>query len=101
MLLSGGAAGIAGAVEVMGVTQRLYSNLSPGYGFQGIAVSLLANNHPVGAILSGWLFGALGSGSQMMQLTAGIPDVMVSILQGLVIMFLVSFRILGERLRRE
>lgn len=101
MLLSGGAAGIAGASEVMGVTQRLYANLSPGYGFQGIAVSLLANNHPAGTILSGWLFGALGSGSQMMQLTAGIPDPMVYILQGLVILFLVSFRILGERFRLD
>ena len=101
MVLSGGASGIAGAVEVMGVTARLYANLSPGYGFQGIAVSLLANNNPLGVILSGWLFGALGSGSQMMQLTAGIPDVMIYILQGLVILFLVSFRILGARLSRR
>lgn len=101
MVLSGGAAGIAGSLEVMGVTQRLYADLSPGYGFQGIAVSLLANNHPVGTILSGWLFGALGSGSQMMQLTAGIPDVMVSILQGLVILFLVSFRIMGAKFGRD
>ncbi len=101
MLLSGGAAGIAGAVEVMGVTERLYANISPGYGFQGIAVSLLANNNPLGVILSGWLFGALGSGSQMMQLTAGIPDVMIYILQGLVILFLVSFRVLGDRLGRR
>lgn len=101
MVLSGGASGIAGAVEVMGVTGRLYANLSPGYGFQGIAVSLLANNNPLGVILSGWLFGALGSGSQMMQLTAGIPDVMIYILQGLVILFLVSFRFLGDRLSRK
>ncbi|MBX7234068.1 MAG: ABC transporter permease [Caldilineales bacterium] len=101
MLLSGGAAGIAGAVEVMGVTERLYANISPGYGFQGIAVSLLASNNPLGVILSGWLFGALGSGSQMMQLTAGIPDVMIYILQGLVILFLVSFRLLGDKLGRR
>lgn len=101
MLLSGGAAGIAGAVEIMGVTQRLYPDLSPGYGFTGIAVSLLANNHPLGTILSGWLFGALGSGSQMMQLTARIPDVMIYIIQGLVILFLVSFRIIGARIGRK
>ncbi len=36
----------------------------------------------------------------MMQLTAGIPAVMISILQGLVILFLVSFRILGDRIGR-
>ena len=101
MLLSGGAAGMAGAVEIMGVTGRLYADLSPGYGFTGIAVSLLASNHPLGTILTGWLFGALGSGSQMMQLTAGIPDVMIYIIQGLVILFLVSFRILGARIGRE
>lgn len=97
MLLSGGAAGLAGAIEVMGVTGRLYENISPGYGFEGIAVALLVNSHPLATVLSGLLFGALGAGSQLMQLTAKIPAVLTLIIQGLVITFLVSFRVLGRR----
>lgn len=97
MLFSGGAAGLAGAIEIMGVTGRLYENISPGYGFEGIAVSLLVNNHPLAVVLSGLLFGALGAGSQLMQLTAGIPAVLIFIIQGLIIAFLVSFRRLEGR----
>ena len=99
MLISGGAAGIAGAVEVMGITGRLYANISAGYGFTGIAVSLLAGNNPLGTIITGWLFGALNSGSQLMQMTAQIPSVVVYIVQGLVIVFLVSFKVMSKRLR--
>jgi ABC-type uncharacterized transport system permease subunit len=101
MILSGGAAGLAGAIEVMGVTSRLYSNLSSGYGYTGIAVALLAGNNPLGTIITGWLFGALTSGSEMMQLIAKVPAVLISIIQGLVIAFLVSFRILGNRLSQK
>jgi len=101
MLISGGAAGLAGAIEVMGITGRLYANISSGYGFTGIAVSLLCGNHPLGTIITGWLFGALSSGSQLMQLTAQIPAVVISIIQGLVIIFLISFNVFGKRFRRE
>lgn len=99
--LSGAAAGIAGAVEVLGVIGRLYENISPGYGFTGIAVSLLASNHPVGTIFSGLLFGALTTGAELMQLTARIPSAMTFILQGLIIAFLVSFRAIQGKVWRR
>ncbi len=95
-LLSGGSAGLAGAIEVLGVTGRLFENLSPGYGFEGIAVSLLVNNHPLATIISGLLFGALGAGSQVMQLNARVPAVLTFIIQGLIIAFLISFRYLDK-----
>lgn len=91
MGLSGGAAGLAGAVQVMGLTFRLYQQFSPGYGFTAIAVALLANNNPLGVIFSGILFGALRSGSEVMQISAGIPSVMVFAIQGLVILSVVTF----------
>jgi simple sugar transport system permease protein len=97
MLLSGGAAGLAGTVEILGVTGRLFENISPGYGFEGIAVALLVNNHPLGTVLSGLLFGALGAGSQLMQLTAKVPAPLTFVIQGLVIAFVVSFRFLERR----
>ena len=90
MLLSGGAAGLGGAVEIAGLTWRLYATVSSGYGFDGIAVSLLVQNHPLGTILSGLLFGALRAGSELMQMNAGIPAVLIEIIQGLTIAFVIG-----------
>jgi ABC-type uncharacterized transport system permease subunit len=72
-LASGALAGLAGAVEVTGVTFALYENLSPGYGYTAIAVALLANLHPLGVIATGVLFGALEAGASAMQRDAGVP----------------------------
>ncbi len=91
MAISGGTAGLAGAIQVAGLTFRLYQQISPGYGFTGIAVALLANNNPIGAIFSGLLFGALRSGSEVMQISAKIPSVMAFAIQGLVILSVVTF----------
>lgn len=91
MAISGGAAGLAGAIEVAGLTYRLYQQISPGYGFEGIAVALLANTNPLGVIFSGILFGALRSGSEVMQMNAKVPSVLVFAIQGLVILSVVAF----------
>jgi ABC-type uncharacterized transport system permease subunit len=88
-LISGGFAGIAGAVELMGVTHRLYEVFSPGYGFDAIAVSLLAGNNPIGIIASAFLFGALRAGAGQMQRAANVSSVLVSMIQALVIIFIV------------
>lgn len=101
MGISGGTAGLAGAIEVAGISFRLYQQISPGYGFEGIAVALLANNHPLGIILSGILFGALRSGSEVMQVTAHIPSVLVLCIQGLVILSVVAFETVRQRARRR
>jgi ABC-type uncharacterized transport system permease subunit len=93
MAISGGAAGLAAAVQVSGLTFRLYQQISPGYGFTGIAVALLAYNNPLGAIFSGILFGALRSGAEVMQISAGIPSVMVVAIQGLVILSVATFSV--------
>lgn len=97
MAISGGAAGLAGGVEIAGVAFRLYQQISPGFGFDAIAVSLLANNNPIGIIFSGILFGALRSGSEMMQITAHIPSVLVYAIQGLVILAVVAFGVYRAR----
>jgi len=97
MAISGGAAGLAGGVELAGVAFRLYQHISPGFGFDGIAVSLLVNNNPLGVIFSGILFGALRSGSEMMQITAKIPSVLVFAIQGLIILAVVAFGVYQAR----
>jgi general nucleoside transport system permease protein len=97
MAISGGTAGLAGGVEIAGVAFRLYQEISPGFGFDAIAVALLANNNPLGVIFSGILFGALRSGSEMMQITAKIPSVLVFAIQGLVILAVVAFGVYQAR----
>lgn len=85
LLLSGMFAGIAGGVEVSGVSYALYQNLSPGYGFTAIAVALLARLHPVGVLAAGTLFGALEAGAGAMQRDAGVPAVAVYVVEAVVI----------------
>jgi simple sugar transport system permease protein len=85
LLLSGAIAGIAGGVEVSGVSYALYQNLSPGYGFTAIAVALLARLHPLWVVVTAVLFGALEAGAGAMQRDAGVPAVAVYVVEAVVI----------------
>lgn len=75
LLWSGLLAGLTGGVEVSGVSYALFQNLSPGYGFSGIAVALLARLQPLAIVVTGVLFGALEAGAAAMQRDAGVPGV--------------------------
>lgn len=86
LLVSGGMAGLAGATEVGGVSHALYPNLSPGYGFTAIAVALLARLRPLGIIATGILFGGLEAGAGAMQREAGVPAVIVYVVEAGVIL---------------
>jgi simple sugar transport system permease protein len=85
-LVSGAIAGLAGGVEVAGVTWALYENLSPGHGYTAIAVALLAGLHPVGVVGTALLFGILEGGASAMQRSAGVPAAWVDGVQALVIL---------------
>jgi general nucleoside transport system permease protein len=85
LLLSGATAGLAGGVEVSGVAYALFQNLSPGYGFTGIAVALLGGLHPAGVVLAGILFGALQAGAGAMQREAGVPALTVNVVEAIII----------------
>ena len=88
MSIAGALAGIGGAIEIIAVHGRFYANFSSGYGFEGIAVSMLGGNHPFGIILSGLLYGALKSGATAMQIQAGANADLVKVLQALVVFFI-------------
>jgi simple sugar transport system permease protein len=90
MMISGGLAGLAGTSVVLGVTHSLTSGISPGYGFDGIAIALMARSRPRGVILAALLFGALRAGSTPMQSDTGIPIDLVVVIQALVIMFVAA-----------
>jgi simple sugar transport system permease protein len=89
-IASGALAGLAGAVEVYGVTYALYENLSPGYGYTAIAVALLARLNPLGILLTGALLGALEAGGAAMQRDAAVPSVVVSIVEAVLILAMVT-----------
>ncbi|MGD2047057.1 MAG: ABC transporter permease, partial [Gemmatimonadota bacterium] len=77
-LASGALAGLAGGVEISGLTYALYEGLSPGWGYTAIAVALLAALDPAAVVGTAVLFGALEAGSGAMQREAGIPAVWVT-----------------------
>jgi simple sugar transport system permease protein len=85
LLISGALAGLAGGVEVSGVSYALYQNLSPGYGFTGIAVALLGGLHPAGVFVAGILIAALEAGAGAMQREAGVPAVAVYVVEAVII----------------
>jgi len=96
-LASGGLAGLAGGVQVTGVTYALYEGLSPGWGYTAIAVALLARLEPAAVLLTGVLFGALDAGAGAMQREAGIPSVWVMVIQAMVILAVLALAEIQRR----
>ena len=90
MALAGGLAGLAGTAQVLGVDHWVGQGFSAGYGFDAIALALLGKSHPFGVVLAALLFGFLRSGATEMQSMAGIPIDIISIIQGLVIIFIAA-----------
>ncbi|AJY74955.1 ABC transporter permease [Paenibacillus beijingensis] len=91
MFISGLFAGLGGAFEVLGVFKyQAILTVSPGYGFDGIAVSLLGGNNPVGILLGSILFGFLSYGSAGMSFEADVPNEIIRIVIGSVIFFVAS-----------
>ncbi len=86
MAISGAVAGLAGAMELAGVTYRMYQNFSPGYGYTAIAVALMARLHPLALIATALLFGALENGALAMQRQAHVSAVLVNMMQGVVVL---------------
>lgn len=85
MTLSGLVGGIAGGCLVLGTQYRFIQGISPGYGWDGIVITLLAENNPLGAILGAVLIAALRVGGTNMQLFTNIPLELVQIIEAFVI----------------
>lgn len=98
-MISGGLAGMAGVGEVAGLKGYLTLDLSPGFGYAGIAVAMLAALHPIGVILSAVFLAGIYVGADSMSRAVNIPtyiaDVLVasSVLAVLVSLMFVRFRV--------
>ena len=80
--LSGALAGLAGAIEVTGVTGRLFERIASGYGYTAIAIALLGGLHPAGVVAAAVFFAALATGAGAMERSAGVSSVLVLAVQG-------------------
>jgi len=89
-VIAGGLAAMAGIMEVQGLTRTLPVNFAAGYGFDAIAVSLLAGNNPLAIIPASLIFGALRIGGDFLQIRAGLSVHIVSIFRALILLFVAA-----------
>jgi simple sugar transport system permease protein len=106
LLLSGAFAGLAGAIQVYGVNYRMItdgsaSGFTGSAGFNGIVAALFGQLHPLWSIPASILFGALLVGANKMQRVVQIPSALITVLNGLVVVFVVSSEIWRRRRQRR
>ena len=92
--IAGALAGLAGAIEILGVHHRLLDGLSDGTGFLGIVVALLGRMSVPGAVLASVLYGGLSVGGDAMQRQTGLPSSIVLIIQAAIVLFVLASEIL-------
>ncbi|ADL04229.1 ABC transporter permease [Lacrimispora saccharolytica] len=98
-VLSGGLAGTAGAVEVLGVQKKLLEGMSGGCGYTAILITLLASNHPAGVLVVSVLFAALEVGANSMQRQMGVPSSIVDFLIGFIVLLILGRELLAGKMR--
>ena len=90
MALSGMLAGLAGAIEVTGLNYRHELGFSIGYGYDAIAIALLGKSHPLGVVLSAFLFAAMRNGATRMQFLTQMPVDLISMIQAFILLFVAA-----------
>ena len=94
LLASGGAAGLAGVIEVAGPIGQIVPVISPGYGFTAIIVAFLGRLHPVGVVLAGLLMALTYLGGEYAQITMNLPNAVTGVFQGMLLFFLLASDVL-------
>jgi general nucleoside transport system permease protein len=87
MLTAGALAGLAGGIEVLGVHRRLIEGFSLGFGFKAVTVALLGAMEPLAVVPAALFIGLLESGSLAMQRQIGVPSALVTVIEGLTMLF--------------
>ena len=88
MLISGAFCGLAGAVQISGNTRRLMEGVAGDFGFSGIVVAMLGSLHPVGIVVAALFMALISAGSVTMQVKTGIPVSFTSVLEALIVLFI-------------
>lgn len=100
LVLGGAISGLAGAIEVSGVHERLLLRLSPDYGIMAILVAVLGRYHPVVLIPVNFAFAVLIAGSDSLQRTVGFPSAAVFLVQAIVVLIVLGAHALRQRRER-
>lgn len=90
LLMSGGMAGLAGAMEAAGPLRQLTPHVSTGYGFTAIIVCFVGRLHPLGIVCSGVLLSMLLIGGELGQSRLGLPNALTGVFQGLLLFLLLA-----------
>jgi simple sugar transport system permease protein len=90
LLISGGMAGLAGAMEAAGPLRQLTPHVSTGYGFTAIIVCFVGRLHPLGVVFSGVLLSMLLIGGELAQSRLGLPNALTGVFQGLLLFLLLA-----------
>ena len=90
LLVSGGSAGLAGALEVAGPIGQLTPYVPAGYGFAAIIVAFVGRLHPVGMVLSAVLMSMFYIGGELAQSRLGLPKSLTGVFQGLLLFNLLA-----------
>lgn len=101
LLVSGGLAGIAGALEVAGPIGQLTAHFPVGYGFAAIIVAFVGRLHPLGVVLSALVMSMLYIGGELVQSRLGLPRALTEVFQGLLLFALLACDAVGQRLARR
>lgn len=88
--VSGGMAGLAGAMEAAGPLRQLTPHVSTGYGFTAIIVCFVGRLHPVGIVFSGLLLSMMLIGGELGQSRLGLPNALTGVFQGLLLTLLLA-----------
>lgn len=100
MAIAGALAGLAGGIEVSGVHNRLIEGFSHGFGFNAVAVALIAGLNPLAILPAGLFLGFLEAGALAMQREIGVPSSLVYVIEGLMMVFVLCAVGLNARNRR-
>lgn len=105
MLIAGAVAGLAGALQITGVSMKISTLGSfENYGFNGMSVALIASSSPIGSIFAGFLFAGLIYGGGSIQSELGAPSEVINIMIGTIVFFVALSKVipvLADRLGRE
>ncbi len=106
MMIAGAISGLAGAIQVLGVSSQVsILAATEGYGFDGMAVSLIAGNNPIAVIASGLLFGGLNyGGAKLNSSVLQAPSEIISIIVGIIVFFVAMpklFQVIANKLNKK
>lgn len=99
-VLSGGLAGIAGSIEILGTQKKLIEGISADCGYTAVLIALLASNNPINVVLIAIGFSALQVGANSVQRQLGVPSAIVNVIIGSVVLLILAKKIFeGKKLK--